>query len=246
MRAFECAESSSTRKTVITGARGGRGTMRKRSVTPEHIELVRVLANHYEPAYDASWLPDDPSMAFLVCVGMGPWEEARRMKVAREAVERLVQRALFELRPFDLGLIKPEQLSDDVYPLEWQNRYLSNLVRSLNDNDVLFSQVFDRWMDILIQCDPETSWRSVVKELFAMCGAPEKGTKTLWLYARDGIGVYAFPIDRRVKARLKQHGLPADSWYMTEVCVQAGIDARELARGMFYSKEDERQQGERQ
>lgn len=208
-----------------------------KSIDKQHIAIVRKLVREYEPAYDKSWLPEHPSLAFLVCVAQGPWVIQRRAAVATCAVEWLLDELRDDPRPIDLSSLRP-MTAHLPYPLEWQNRILLNMVRSLRRQGKTFSEVVCGWLDLLILVGVEKEWRTIPQELFSMCGVPEKGTKTLWLFVRDYFESPAFPIDRRVKAKLKQHGLPVDSWRMTELCVRAGIHTNDLARGMFFSKRD--------
>jgi endonuclease III len=95
-----------------------------------------------------------------------------------------------------------------------------------------FRDVYARWLDTLIHGE-RSAWIPILKELFSMSGVPEKGTKVLWLFARDFLQVPAFPIDRHVKRILAQYALPADSWKMTLICEQAEINTNQLARAFF-------------
>lgn len=208
--------------------------MKLKSVKPEHIELVRELAKRYRPVNDASWLDGfSPSAAFLICVAQGPWIHKRRVNVATQAVHWMLGQ-----EADDIGQITLSE-PPDIYPLRWQNDHLQSMYTSLWERKTLLRDVYDSWLDMLIY-DPAPVWPTILKELFSMCGVPERGTKVLWLFARDFLQIPAFPIDRRVKRVLAEHGLPADSWYITYACEQADIITNELARGMFYSKEDER------
>lgn len=214
--------------------------MRQR-VKPIHIPVVRELADRYVPAYDENWLPNHPSMAFIVCLGQGPWGHERRTNVAVSAGEKVIDLLKDRPEPIDLAGLTPS-FASGLYPLEWQNRTLRSMIWWLRSVGVTFHDVTDRWLDMLIHNELDEVWRSIPKELFAMCRAPARGTKTLWMFVRDYLQAPAFPIDRRVRARLREVGLPVDSWYMTELCLAAEVDTCTLARGMFYSLEDKRRE----
>ena len=82
-------------------------------------------------------------------------------------------------------------------------------------------------------------WRKAVANVFARAQVPAKGTKVLWLWIRDFLNLPAFPIDRWVKRNLDAYALPADSWYLTQACLLAGVDPNPLARSFFTARNPE-------
>ena len=118
-----------------------------------------------------------------------------------------------------------EKAYEPIYPLAWQNEYLMRMMESL-DGVALTSYVIG-WLG--------SGWREVVEEFFGMCGSA-RGSKVLWLFIRDHLGLPAFPIDRHMKRALKEFGLPVDSWRMTDICERAGVDTNRLARALFSGR----------
>jgi len=198
----------------------------------KHLEVIRRLAATIPPTtYDESWIGTaNPSLAFLICLAMGPWKEARRFAIARKVVA--VALPLGGDLHFDLALATPGMFP---YPLDWQNKIVNHIVEEIRAiPDLRFWGCVDRWWDILSKTD---KWESVALEFFSMCGVSAKGTKTLWLFLRDVLAIPAFPVDRRVRRVLRAHGLPTDSWVITRLCQKAGVCTNDLARACFVHGE---------
>jgi hypothetical protein len=188
---------------------------------PEHISAIQTLSARFDkPEVGAEWLPVDPNLAFLVCIACGPWKWPRRLKVMHAVLDRF-------LGTPDLDRIEVPDAGDlDWYPLDWQNSIVTAVARKLQERHVSWRQCCQWWK--------ETSWREAATELFSMCGRPN-GTKTLWLFVRDHLGHPAFPIDRHVARALKKFGLPQNSWYMTQLCLDAQVDPADLDRAIFQT-----------
>jgi len=78
------------------------------------------------------------------------------------------------------------------------------------------------------------SYEEVLQDFFGATGAdPERGSKVLWLFARDFLRLPAFPVDRWVGRALKDAGLPLDSFYMTKACLLAHVSPNKLSRALF-------------
>jgi hypothetical protein len=200
----------------------------------KRIQTIQHLARTIPPTtYNESWIgTSNPSLALLICVAMGPWKEARRFKIAKEVVS--VALPFGGDLHFDLALASPGMFP---YPLAWQNKIVNHIIEELHtDPDLRFWHHVDRWWTNLLQ-GPTNAWESVALEFFALCGVPKKGTKTLWLFLRDVMGMPAFPVDRRVRRILRAYGLPTDSWSMTRLCEEAGVDTNDLARACFVHGE---------
>jgi len=174
-----------------------------------------------------TWLPSDPSSAFLVCVGAGPWKEQRRKKVQQEALE------WFHTRYNDLASVNPNYLQfKPAYPLVWQNQMVFNVADNLRKGTCgigTFANFCEKWKN-------STDWAKSTREFFKMCGQEDKGTKVLWLFTRDYLELPSFPIDRHVESFLKKLELPTNPWYITELCRSVGIDPGALNRHIFFSK----------
>ena len=202
----------------------------------QQIETIRhMAATIQQTAYDESWIgTGNPSLAFLICLAMGPWKEARRFTIAKKVVAAAL--SLGGELYFDLALAKPGMFP---YPLEWQNKIVNHIVEELRSiPDLRFFHCMDRWWTMLsVETEYDDCWDSVALEFFDMCGVSKKGTKTLWLFLRDVLGIPAFPIDRRVRRVLRAHGLPADSWVITRLCEEAGVRTNDLARACFVHGE---------
>lgn len=184
-------------------------------VDGNHIRIIKRIK--FKPAFHPGWMGKDPTVAFLVSIGSGPWKFQRRLNVQMTAIK------WFRSHGYrDLSDVK--RLSD-IFPLDWQNDHLSSLVSSLRKKGITFKKQCNLWREDL--------WISSLAELFKMCGVPDRGTKVLWLFARDFLEIPSFPVDRWVERRLASLGLPADSWYMTFACIRAGVNPNVLARTMF-------------
>jgi len=202
----------------------------------QQIEAIKRLAQTVPPTnYDEGWIgTGNPSLAFLICLSMGPWKEARRFKIAKEVVAAALPLG-GELH-FDLALATPGMFP---FPLDWQNKIANHLITELHlIQDLRFWNCMDRWWEMLsLETEYDDYWESVALEFFSMCGVSKKGTKTLWLFLRDVLGIPAFPVDRRVRRVLRASGLPTDSWVITRLCEKAGVRTNDLARACFVHGE---------
>lgn len=192
-------------------------------ISPNVEEIHRKFRDDWK-----TWLPSDPNAAFLVCVGAGPWKEKRRKKVQQDALEWYYDRYR------DIASVTPNYLQiKPAYPLVWQNKMVFDLATSLMKGTYgmgTFANFCEKWTT------PGTEWHKSVAEFFDMCEHPGKGTKVLWLFVRDYLGLPAFPIDRHVEDFLKKLELPTNPWYITHLCRDVGIDPNALNRYIFFSK----------
>ncbi len=195
-------------------------------ISKKHIEILKEIAPKHKADYDATWLPTNPNLALLICLGAGPWKIERRTKIQKEAIDWYLS---FNVN--DLSEILPYQV-EDLYPLDWQNNHLYNIIEYLRVHKKTFWGLHLLWKNLY---DLE-QWETVPKELFKMAKIPKKGTKTLWLFIRDCLQKPAFPIDRHVSRKLKEYELPQDSYYITNACIKAGVDSNELNRAFFSGK----------
>lgn len=190
-----------------------------------HIDIIKSLPK-LELTYDHTWVGSNPNRAFLICVGSGPWKIDRRRIVQEKALDWLDNK--------DLRDIKYKYLSDfNIYPLNWQNYMLYSMVRSLKSKDITFLNQCSKWEKN--RNNWNNNWKENINEFFDMCGTTN-GTKVLWLFVRDYLQFPAFPIDRWIKKFLKKYNLPQDSWYMINICLEAGINPSHLNRSLFYGK----------
>lgn len=171
-----------------------------------------------------TWLPKDPNSAFLTCVGAGPWKAERRKKVQGKAIE------WFHTRWNDFYGVAPGYVhKNPPFPLVWQNRMVYDLAENLSKE----SRTFFGWCNIWKE---SKEWERCIKEFFEMCGQTYVGTKVLWLFTRDYLNLPGFPIDRHVEAFLRKLDLPINPWYITELCLNVGIDPSALNRSIFFEK----------
>lgn len=189
----------------------------------DYAQIIRQMANNSAYSHDGGWLGKDPNLAFLICLGAGPWKVARRQKVQQDAINWFYAKTAVML---DLCTISPD-LIRDVYPLHWQNTHLYNLVNSLQREGISFATLCAIWVN-----NP-FSWRGHVLQLFDFCGVSPKGTKTLWLFVRDYLRLPAFPVDRWVRRELQKRQMPNDPWFLTNLCLEAGVDPNQLNRSLF-------------
>jgi len=195
----------------------------KEFIDIKHIETIKRIAPQYTANYDATWLGINPDYAFLICIGAGPWKVKRRFKVQKTAINWFIQQNKLDLANVSLENVR------DVYPFQWQNDHLYNMIKSLQDKGVTYKEILQRWKD---EFDRKTWW-TAHEELFAMCGVSKQGTKVLWLFIRDCLQLPAFPVDRWVCRNLQKHGLPPKAWYMTQACILADVNPNEFNRALF-------------
>lgn len=174
-----------------------------------------------DETFNIDWMGYHPSRAFLIALGAGPWMIHRRQVVQREALE------WFNGKYHDLIAIP--RIHQRVFPLDWQNKFLDNMVSSLKTVHTSFALKAYEWKDT-------TKWERAVGQLFSMCGVGENGSKVLWMFARDFLKLPSFPIDRHVERALDEVGLPKSSWYIVELCKIAKVDPSDLNRRLFVAK----------
>lgn len=186
-------------------------------------KIIKKLLKELPPAdYDSSWMGDEPNKAFIVSLGAGPWQFKRRQNVQVAALTWYLKQKVQ-----DLSLIKSK--ANTVYPLAWENKFLSSMIASLKEEGISFTKKCKEWKK-------SKSWTSVEEsllELFDMCGTSNKGPKVLWMFARDFLGLPAFPIDRHVHRNLVHYNLPVDSWEITRISFEAKLDCNDLNRRFF-------------
>lgn len=174
-----------------------------------------------DEAFNTDWMGSHPSRAFLIALGAGPWNKDRRQTVQREALE------WFNDKYHDLIAI-PE-IHPKVFPLDWQNRFLYDMVASLKKLPTSFALKVREWKET-------ARWERSLGQLFSMCGVGEKGSKVLWMFARDYLKLPSFPIDRHIGRALAEVGLPKNPWYVVELCNIAEVDPNDLNRRLFVAK----------
>lgn len=170
--------------------------------------------------YDGSWMGNNPSKAFLISLGAGPWKEKRRYNVQKFALDWFISKGASDLKYIEF------KDSEKVFPFGWQNKFLFNLIVSLRKNDVTFDSLCNKWKS-------KSNWEESLKELFTRCGTRPEGSKVLWMFARDFLDIPSFPVDRWVKRTLEANDLPLSSFEMVYLCRDAGIDPNNLNRKLF-------------
>lgn len=197
--------------------------MNPRDVMLKKLQDLAVKAKPFKK--QKRWLPEDPSAAFICCIGAGPWRYPRRRKIQYEALQQLAGR--------DLAVLDG---TEKWFPLDWQNEMLAALVSSVK------RMGRDHWhsmpsMAKLVDTLRKISPTMARPNFYHACGRPH-GTKVLSLYLRDFIGVECFPIDRHVKRALIDHRLPLNEMALLELCHEANVDPIPIARMLIDGKLD--------
>ena len=202
---------------------------RQQAIALQHVKALRKASEELPtPDYDGSWMGEEANCAMLISIGAGPWKIKRRLNVQKAALEWYLTQHVS-----DLSQLHPE-LTRHVYPLLWQNDHLRRLVAALREKERTFSAWCSRAIFEGLDYEGRPgAWENYLAELFQMCGVKEKGTKVLWMFARDFLGYPAFPIDRHVRRHLEARKLPTDPWYISRSCLAGGVPAAELNRAMF-------------
>jgi hypothetical protein len=190
----------------------------------EIYKLYQLEKMGFKEKHNWDWLPRNPNLAFLVCLGAGPWKVHRRVKVQQDAMEWFTKNC-YDLLEIPLNIKKP-------YPLDWQNNYLMNMVKSLKAQKKTFWFKCMTWSGIV----NKELWKENLEEFFSMCGVGPEGKKCLWLFARDHLHLPAFPIDRHVERFLKEVGLKRNEWHIINMCHKAGLNPSEINRSLFLAR----------
>lgn len=159
---------------------------------------------------DGTWLDHlNPSQAFLVCIGAGPWKINRRNLIQQGAVEALGAKDLAEVT--DVNIFK--------FPLDWQVQKTADMIDYLQRYKITM-----RWFAGWVAGFPNP-----IKMIYDITKTRGRA-KVLDLYARDYLKVPSFPIDRHVERILKENGFPVNEKYMIDLCNQAGLNVSHVAR----------------
>lgn len=176
----------------------------------------------HTPVESFKWLQGRSySEAFVICIGAGPWKFERRKKIQGEALKKLQGRDIS-----DLGLDEASKF----YPLKWQNTFLHNSVQSLG----ILKQSFDFFCKELNLIEDVYFALDAIFDITRCSGNP----KVLSLFCRDSLQLSSFPIDRHVKRKLIELGLPTNERKMIGLCNKVGIDPREAAVAFVRAASD--------
>ncbi len=174
-------------------------------------------------AYEVKpWLPKNPTIAFLCCIGAGPWKFNRRRNVQLHALmgaQALIgaDGDLFEL-PHDAQL----------FPLDWQNSFVRTAITVTRSGYNSWAEFAESLADA-----PEQAH----DRLAAVCGA--RGTpKVLSLFLRDFVHIKSFPVDRHVRRALEEVGLPTNERTLLDMCAAEGVDPTPIARMLVGERID--------
>ncbi|HEC72412.1 MAG: hypothetical protein ACTSW7_01540 [Candidatus Thorarchaeota archaeon] len=167
------------------------------------------------------------SHAFLVCVGAGPWKEARRRQVQANALRCFKNLGIEDLRDI------PMETEIDWYPFKWQNEYVvmaASLVKM--ERGLTFEKYCERvseegldnqfFYDMIMVCSKDTN--------------KKKYSKALSLFVRDKLKLPAFPLDRHVKRVLDDFEIPHDEEFVINLCKEHGVNPSQLNRWIFKQK----------
>lgn len=184
--------------------------------------VVKTLSDFYQsqlPVEPFHWLRGRSfSEAFVICIGAGPWKFGRRKKIQGEALNKLAGRDISEVMMDE---------AKDFYPLAWQNNFILETSKSMRDIGLSFNAFCED-----IKNKPQTL--QLIKNISKSKGNP----KVISLFCRDALQAPSFPIDRHVKRKLIELGLPANEDKMIKVCSDAGIDPRSAAVAFVRAASD--------
>lgn len=203
-----------------------------------------------KPVPDAktTWLRmHRPSVAFLLCIGSGPWRLHRRTLIQTKALEILGNRDLTELRVREV---------DTMFPLSWQRLYVLAAISYCRLTKKLWKKMksssrcgFDQLFEV--KDTKDESERAVVHDRVIRLRWLTKGRsiigqvhnrhcvdlpKVLGMYVRDFIQEDSFPVDRHVRKWLKEHKLPTKQVHLLGLFHAEKLKARYYARALFLDK----------
>jgi hypothetical protein len=171
-----------------------------------------------------------------------PWVPVPGRKTVGEKVQGDAINWYVDQKLEDLSQVCIDDVNK-VYPFEWQNAHLRNMIASLQEppqpplqygKNHSFASLCHHWKTSHARTEFNPwGWRGAVAEVFRRCQVTPAGTKVLWMWIRDYLGLPAFPIDRWVARNLEQYHLPKDAWQMVHTCLLAGIDPNVLNRSFF-------------
>jgi hypothetical protein len=191
--------------------------------TQEQCDAVRRLDVELPPSSCPSrWLGKDASLAFLTCLGAGPWKIDRRLAVQRRAREWFLSHQYYDLRNVEIEEINA------AFPLVWQKQLLAKMVQSLIYSGQYFKD-FCREIVAIGEINPQAA----TDRFFFMLGTQKRTCKSAWLFVRDYLELPAFAIDRHVRRHLIDNGLPLNHDRMLALCKVVGTNPNNLARRMF-------------
>ena len=151
------------------------------------------------------------SEAFVICIGAGPWKFNRRKTIQGQALARLAKRDISQI-----------ETNIDWYPLDWQNNFTHTAVKNLKTQNVSF--------DIFCK-------NTSLSKLQDLVGTKTK-PKVISLFCRDALKIPSFPIDRHVRRKLIELGLPANEEEMIRLCISLDIDPRAVAVAFVRTASD--------
>jgi len=176
--------------------------------------------NKLSDSYDTTWIGSNAHIAFLVALGEGPWDDKKRHSVQKKAIEWFLDKNVSDFRNLELEY-------EEVYPLEWQNNFLFNMLYSLHEQGDLFEALCFHWKI-------SNGWKNSLEDLFERCGATKKDAKSLWIFARDYLKLPSFPINKEIRKTLKLNELPDCPFKIIDLCQRANIDPNVLNRKMYF------------
>jgi hypothetical protein len=189
----------------------------ERNVEVNELILKDFWKRHKDQAQPFNWLRGRSySDAFVICIGAGPWRFGRRRAIQGRALQILNGRDLTSLTNDEI---------EDMYPLRWQREFVKNAIQNLHKEH----ESFEHFCDLCKSpCGTERPGRSVM--LRVMLGLVDtNNAKVISLFCRDALKVPSFPIDRHVKRKLIELGLPPNEYKIIELCQKIGIDPCKVA-----------------
>jgi hypothetical protein len=183
-------------------------------------KLAKIVSG-VQPVKDTSvtWLSRHrPSAALCCCIGAGPWKFKRRRDVQQSFVDALGNRDLSERQ----ALLK---LSPKIQ-LDWQFTWFYRVNRNCKLNNIRFDDAFDIKQP-----------KHILLENFKRIITPDASyPKVIGLFVRDFLFIPCFPVDRHVRAFMKEHGLPEKAIEAEALFKQLCLNPSYYSRAIFNSK----------
>jgi hypothetical protein len=176
---------------------------------------------------------DDPwldclnfSQAFVACLGAGPWHLNRRRAIQTKALVVLLNTGK------DLCALETNPHVLEIYPLSWQNKYLSQAINIGKK----YLGGFNVYCDILIHKFQPDDVRKVFYNEFGI--QQDKHVKCISLFVRDKLKCPAFPMDRHVERILKQLQIQRNEDRVIKICKDFNINPNKWSSWLFRDKSE--------
>lgn len=185
-------------------------------------EILSKHINDVVPVSNSSvtWLSRHrPSVAFVCCIGAGPWRIGRRMKVQQSFINALGEEDLRSKSALR-RLTKASQLA-------WQATWFKRVNEVCNKYDMDFDSIFNQDFQKSLNAH---NFEAVMKL------EVDKSPKVVALFARDYLFIPCFPVDRHVRKWLIDRGLPHKASAVSALFKELKLNPSGYSRAIFNSK----------